>query len=795
MVLHYFRITFRTMRKYSRQSLIGICGLAIGLLTFMLCNYYVQYHLFYNTQIPNADRIYKLTSTLTENELKNNFPEIEKMLPISKNEISGISVNYAISIDDKDVSSKGIISIALHPSFVDFFSLRLIHGNKEMITRTDNGLVLFESSAKKLTNDIGSLIGKEFKLENDKIFYITGILTDPPDNSQLGISKHFFFHLTQNPADNPMKAFISSEKSNSFFVQLYKNASKRSFLTKLENHFNKEPAEKSYEIKPYTGLSNFGEYNKNIFKFLFVFGFLILLSTLSNFILFRISLYYNRLKEYGIRIVNGVNGLKFTWQLYVDIATQFLLSCFIVFFVLETFFSTFEKTYYQFTYIHLHLPTLREQLMSYFLYGMLLSLLFSMVLSRILLRLSGRSVFGNLLHKNKQNIANGVLLFIQLSVITVFISASGIVKLQVDRMKSSIFSNLTQSEQENILYFRCDYSQLYRQYDVLTQKIKNSNDVLDITGSNIPIFIPSGYAYFAYLEMNDFEDQKIQNYQVSVNFFTFFKGQTLFGDASENAMNDEDAVIVNKHFMKLFPDESIIGKTFSAKRGFSSDNRMYRIVGVVDNIQVYSVELNEGVEEVSNIAEKEPLIFSRLSESRASNDFYVKFKSGKLKETKQHIETCLREFILESAEIKFATLQEQVDSSFKSEKLISFSSVILFFISLILGLLNIYSSVMMSVEKRKKEIAIRKINGAGVKDIILLMGKSYFILWTLACLVSFPFIYFFAIRWLERYRDPVSLNILLFVVIYVVILLFIALTVLSQIIKTVKSNPAEEINK
>jgi len=51
MIAHYLKIAFRNLRKYNRQSLISIGGLAIGLLAFMLCNYYVQYHLFFNTQV------------------------------------------------------------------------------------------------------------------------------------------------------------------------------------------------------------------------------------------------------------------------------------------------------------------------------------------------------------------------------------------------------------------------------------------------------------------------------------------------------------------------------------------------------------------------------------------------------------------------------------------------------------------------------------------------------------------------------------------------------------------------
>jgi len=219
------------------------------------------------------------------------------------------------------------------------------------------------------------------------------------------------------------------------------------------------------------------------------------------------------------------------------------------------------------------------------------------------------------------------------------------------------------------------------------------------------------------------------------------------------------------------------------------------VIGVIDNIQLFLDKYNNGVEEVNNFM-KNDIMFFHLQTQGEWNDFlYVKCRPGKTKAVKQHIETCLKEFLPGSYPVKFETLQKEIDDTFSIEKLIAYSSGIFFIISLSLGLLGIYSSVLTSAEKRRKEIAIRKINGAELKDIIILFGKTYFTLWTLACFISFPFIYFYAAIWLERYKEHITLNILLFVMIYAAILVFIALIVIFQIIKTVKSNPSDVIKK
>ena len=796
MIKHYLTICFRNLKKYQSQSIISIVGLSIGFLSFMLCNYYVQYHLFFNTKIPDADRMYVLTSELTESDLYKEFPEIETIFTAPSPYGYGIISQrreYTMNIEDKDVSLMAFFSDALNISFIDIFSLEVVHGTKEMITRTDNGVVLFESEAKKLAKNLNSLIGKELKPDNGITYQITGILKNPPENSTLGIWKKNYFVFGQDTRPTLPAFSISGgyKPKNMHYLLINKNVSKKYFINKVEQYFNREKGENEtenqYELKPFTGLSNFSEYSINIYKFLFIFGLLILLSTLFNFILFQFSMYYNHLREYGIRIVNGVNRWQFALQLFVDVVVRFLLSCLIVFFFLFSFFHLFEKTYYDLTYINLDLSLLMAQLMKYILYGSLLSLVFSYVLSHNLLKQSVRSVSGYLIRKNNRNMGRNILLLLQLVIIVIFISAAGIVKLQINSMKRDIFSNLTQKEREKIITFRCSYSQLRGKLEILSQKISNSNHVLDVTLSNEDII--SMWWWSDAMKINGIDDHTVREYGVASNFIDFFNGQIIQGNTFESDM-DYDAAIVHKNFMKLFPGESLIGKNFLYK--FSS-NKSYRIIGVFDNIQIFLINFTDGVEEVQNITEKEVVFFRLLSPNQSYCTFYVKCIAGKTKEAKKDIKNCLKEFIPETYEIEIETLQEKVDNTFSTEKLITYSSVLLFVISLILGLLNIYSSVLMSVEKRRKEIAIRIINGAEFKDIVILLGKTYFILWTVACFVSFPFIYRYATLWLERYQEPITLNVLLFVMIYIIILALIILIVISQIIKTTKANPADVI--
>jgi ABC-type antimicrobial peptide transport system permease subunit len=129
------------------------------------------------------------------------------------------------------------------------------------------------------------------------------------------------------------------------------------------------------------------------------------------------------------------------------------------------------------------------------------------------------------------------------------------------------------------------------------------------------------------------------------------------------------------------------------------------------------------------------------------------------------------------------------------ENIISAFSTLFFVISLILSLLSIYSAIAMNTEKRRREVAIRKINGARIKDIILLFSKTYLWLWSVVCIILFPVVYYFGNEWISGFNQRMSLNVFFFLSIYLSVLVLIFLTLIFHIMRVARVNPAEEISK
>ena len=112
---------------------------------------------------------------------------------------------------------------------------------------------------------------------------------------------------------------------------------------------------------------------------------------------------------------------------------------------------------------------------------------------------------------------------------------------------------------------------------------------------------------------------------------------------------------------------------------------------------------------------------------------------------------------------------------------------------IIISSLGIYLLVALSTEQRKKEIAIRLINGATYPDILKLFLRRYLVLTLLANMVSLPLGYLFVHQWLQTYAYHFSLSPLLFVLVLLITLAIVALSVAIQVSRVLKMNPAEVV--
>jgi ABC-type antimicrobial peptide transport system permease subunit len=505
---------------------------------------------------------------------------------------------------------------------------------------------------------------------------------------------------------------------------------------------------------------------------LFVVGLLVLLVALFNYISFQTAKFYNRLHECAIRKVNGA-GKWHQWFLFsVEVVVVFVAACGIGFLLLEIIVPIISRSESALALEKFTLDALRMQLLKYVVYGLALALLLCIFPSRAVNRLSTKKVLLGLSEKGKRQSLRTVLMFIQMIILLTFLSATVIIQIQMNKVKSHIFTCMTIEEQKHTLTVPFVYKSLTDNQEVISARLKISAAIEDICWAEYPLTTYGSLSNYD-TGLPGHENEHIRMYKVSPGFSEFFHAKMKSGIFINEYSHPSD-VVVDETFAALYPDGNPVGKSF--------DN--YTIIGVIENIQM--------VKESDEITQsKRPVFYSRMQIDKNGATLYVKAVPGRKKDAQQSLMLCLREFAPESLDLRISDFQEEIGRIFELERTLSLFAMLFTIISVVLSLLSIYSAVAMNTEKRRKEVAIRKINGAQVFDIIRLFSKMYVILWTVACGMVFPVVYLVAKQWVNKFNQAMSLNIGLFLLIYFAVLTLIMLTILYQILNVARTNPAE----
>ena len=176
------------------------------------------------------------------------------------------------------------------------------------------------------------------------------------------------------------------------------------------------------------------------------------------------------------------------------------------------------------------------------------------------------------------------------------------------------------------------------------------------------------------------------------------------------------------------------------------------------------------------------------------NNLAVRFQEGKWEKLHQTV-TRLMEKEYPDVKYGFVNTADEYDKYLESEyallKLLVFVSVVCMLVSVF----GVFSLVTLTCQQRRKEIAIRKINGATVRDILLIFAKEYLGLLTLSAVVAFMVGYVVMRHWLEQYVEQTTVSAWIYFLIYIGMGVIVCLSIGSRVWKAVRQNPAEVIKE
>ncbi len=188
MFKNYLKIAWRNLIRNKGFSLLNIVGLSIGLAVVTLIMLWISFEVGYDRFHENNELIYEVnnqypidgeiwtwnsTPKIMASVIKKDYPEVEGVSRYNYED------TFLFSIDDKRIKSTGTI---VDPDFLNIFSFPLVEGDKETVLNDVNSVVITQKLAEKLFGNEPP-VGKVVKVDNADSFIVTGVLKDPPPNT------------------------------------------------------------------------------------------------------------------------------------------------------------------------------------------------------------------------------------------------------------------------------------------------------------------------------------------------------------------------------------------------------------------------------------------------------------------------------------------------------------------------------------------------------------------------------------------------------------------------------------
>lgn len=798
MIKHIFIVAVRNLLKYRQQTIISIIGLAIGFVCFALSAYWIQYERSFDAFHKNADQIYQVRKIDPKEEFGqyiNTPPPLAKTLEKYFPEIIASCAstrNYEIE-PGKD--SKYMEVQEVDENFFNMFDVTFLSGTFDF--NDQNGIFVTETFAKDhfhTNNPIGKeLIWYVGGKEHQK-FTVKGVVKEWPKNTNLP------FQAIRPMDSEDMGKWYDPGYT---YILLRKETDPHAFKEKFEKLQVKEALENpSYTMVPLTeAYYTEPTYNDAGLKFeqvvLFaLLGLLVIVCALFNYLNLYASRIRIRVKELSLRKVNGASNREVFILLSTEFILLLLIACAFGFTGIECTLSAFKK-FADIQSDHIHIYTeLGTYIIIWIGVSLLLVFLVIYYTRRQLFQESVRMVTSS----NMKSLFGKLSLVFQMIIGLGFIFCTTIYFKQIYTLghaspgfeRNNIMTvQISPKNSDFVIYSENENDPVVNTAMDAIKKIPSVEIVISLgEGTFLPRLISS--SSLARIEgMSEEELVEYDNFCVHPDYLRFYGLQLLAGNdfkpvAEENGKN----VIINETAAKALGLKDPVGKTFFEvpKAYYTYDGRVYKnqqetprlIIGVIKDF-VYE----------SPIVKVKPVVMICRNTGIGIG---VKCKPGTYEETQKAIETFVENNMPENKTTIF-NLEKKYEEQYASEASLQSLLALLCTICILISLFGIYSVVALNCEYRRKEIAVRKVNGASLISIFGLFFKEYIVLLGIAAVISFPIGYIIMKPWTEKYILQTEINWWIYPLLFLVAAIVVLLTITGRVWRTAHMNASAELKK
>jgi putative ABC transport system permease protein len=811
MLKNYVIIALRNLRKHRFYTLINIAGLAIGIASCLIITLYIGQELAYDKHFKNADRIYRVNSEIMFNGNHHNLavmpapaaaafehdcPEVEASVQFRqwgwrrvKRTTENTKEQYTV------YGSNGIFKV---------FSLQLLKGNSANALSEPNTLIISRSKAEQyFPNE--EAIGQTLIIDNQDNYKITGVFEDFP------VTTHFKFDfvfsmegLQESKADNWL--------SNNFqtYVLLREGASPEDLAAKFPkmietyvgpqvqavfgpefsmDKFRASGNKLVYTLMPITDIHLHSDLTAEFaangdITYVYLFGaiaFFILAIACINFMNLSTARSANRAKEVGVRKVLGSLRSHLVRQFLMESVLlsifSFVIAMGIVYGVLPAFNTLAERT----LTVPIDQPAFIGTLLATaLLIGVLAGLYPSLFLSAFkpVNVLKGKLALGM-----KSGSVRSALVVFQFMISIFLVVGTITVQKQLDFIQNKKIG--FKKDQIIILH---NAELLEGKHEVFKNELLRIPSVASVSAAG---FLPiSGWGRsnttFWPQGSQPTQDNMIsmQYWAVDHDYIPTLQMEIKQGrNFSKDFPSDSTGIILNESAAKRFGFKDPIGEkinTFPYEDGAIQQDKTltYTIIGVVADFHYESLKQNI-----------DPLC---LFIGQSGWSMPIRFATADTKEVIANVEKSWKA-MLPGQPFEYTFLDEAFGNMYNSEKRLGSIFGIFAALAIIIACLGLFALTAFTAEQRTKEIGIRKVLGASVSSIVLLLSKEFGKLIVIAFLLAAPLSWFAVNQWLEHYTYKTEIGIAVYLLSGISAFLVAWLTMGYQSIKAARSNPVTSL--
>jgi putative ABC transport system permease protein len=795
MLRNYIRVALRNLRKNKVYSLINIAGLAVGLSVFWLMALYIADELSYDRASVNADRIYRvaqsgvwsggsfklaITPPPFAPALQRDYPEIEAAARIDAE--GGGTLVYG----DKRIEEGNMLMA--DNAFLTVFRFPFLYGDATNALAIPNSIVLTRSLAEKLFGRAEDAIDKTVQIEHQGPGMVTGVIDDQPENAHL----HFAALRSMPPLPND-----NWTGSNLYtYILLRKDADVSRLEARLPGFFDRylkqamgKGAQYRMELQPLTWIHLHSAMDYELgrngdIRYIWLFAavaLLVLGIAVINYINLATARSSVRLKEIGVRKVIG--------SLRQQLMAMFLTES-VVFALLSAGIATVLTI--------LLLPgfnALSGKALSIAVYGwprVLSALAAFAIIIGILgglypaLFLSGFKTIPSL--KGEQGNQQTTVLFRKSLVtfqfvITIFlIAGSSIIYLQLHYMQTRDLG----FKKDQVLTFHVGNPEVRQHMEELKTQLLKDPSVEAAAAAGNPIGNNDIGTIPVFFEQNgalSHEGKKVQSFYIDADYLATM-GIGLKAGRNFAATQPTDltgSVLINETLEKEMGWTDAVGKRLQLVIGPDYKPGMATVIGVVKDFNIYSLQ-----------HKIEPMVFELPPVAREADNVAVRVNPARVPQAIEHIAAVLHHFD-PSTTLNYTFLDENFSRQYAAERKQGQLLLIFTVLAVLIACLGLLGLVTFSVGQRNKEIGIRKVLGASVTGIVLLVSRDLIKPVAIAFLIAMPLAWVALHRWLEgfAYHTPVSLWVLAGAGLLATIIA--AVTVGLRAMQAAAANPAKSL--